>query len=131
MLRRIHIHTLVLLLAVGMTAYAESSQWGYRPVYNAAEPSLSDGELNYTFHSTSVYVPSTPSGYMSYTPTFDQGEESLPYRAPRRVSPWDPPSEDDGTGMGVLAPVGEPMILLVMAVLYGLYRVYRRRKYAL
>ena len=122
------------MLAVGMTAYAESLQWGYRPVYNTAAPSVSDPDMNCTFRSTSAYVPSTPSGYMSYTPTVDQGEESLPYRAPRRVSPWDPPSEDDGSNMGGVAnpaPVGEPLILLVMAVLYGLYRVYRRRKYAL
>ena len=117
------------------TAYAynqnaQSASWGYKPV------------------NTAIPAGGTTSGSRTYAPAFSQDvsptfnfQSTSPYSAPaggatsgigmqsgpRRSSPWDPP-EDDPIGVLPSVPVGEPLVLLAMALLYagGLY-IYRRR----
>jgi len=162
MLRLTFIHILIVLLAVSMTAYAQSAQWGYQPTYNSSaspitvrlsnttvshvgasggasagagsygssySPGNSKGvNVNYSFHTTSVYIP-TSSSSKTYTPIADQEEGSTTNK--RKNSPFAPDPTDNPVGVVTNpTPVGEPLVLLMMALLYGLYRMLRKRQYA-
>jgi len=158
MLRLTFIHILIVLLAVGMTAYAQSAQWGYQPTYNSSaspitvrlsnttvshvggsggasagagsygssfSPGNSKGvNVNYSFRTTSVYIP-TSSSSKTYTPIADKEEETTANK--RKNSPWDATPTGDPVGEKTQVPVGDPLVLLMMALLYGLYRMIRKR----
>lgn len=91
-----------------------SPLWAYTPV---APPSAwqttpvmsEDVRPNYQFQSTSAYA--TASGRSTMTPVSSPAYASRP----RRTN-WDDPEDEDA--LGVLAPVGEPLVLLVLAMLY-------------
>lgn len=95
----------------------------------------------YRFQSTST-CPSVV-GQSTYTTTAVQAPYSIhPVSVIRRTESWTPGSWDEGEDWGdpgedefptgVLpnpAPVGEPMVLLLMALLYALGHYFARRKH--
>ena len=88
---------------------------------------------SYQFRSTSVYS-SSFSNNSSFVPLADDPYASPgPRKGPRKSSPWD--EDDPETGgsneVGVVedqAPVGEPLVLLLLAALYGGYRLRKRKE---
>ena len=108
-------------LLVPAQAYREATppqSWQRSPVMSE------DVRPTYEFRSTSSYTATTGRG--SAAPI------SAPYSSsPRRSSPWDEPGDDNGdpTGPGlgnVDTPVGEPLVLLLLAMVYGLIMGWRR-----
>jgi len=112
-----------------------SASWGYEPTYtslpsynsNASYYGSSYGTRMeksaypaYNFRSTSPYamaVGNTSGGFTMLT----EGTGSY--------NPWDDEGDPEGEGIGnVNTPVGEPLVLLLMAVVYGLFRAFRLRK---
>lgn len=102
---------------------------------SADNPYIPSGKLknpNYRFRSTSVYLSGTGNG--SFTPLADDpssGVASLPKKA-KKSDPWDEWGEDTpgGNEVGVVddpAPLGEPFILLAMALAFILYKKYERK----
>ena len=83
--------------------------------------------INYSgaFRTTSIMIPNTGS---TSVPTLSA--TSTPSRNKIRRSIWDetPGDDDDPIGVATTVPVGSPLVLLVMAALYVLYK---RRKLAL
>lgn len=74
-----------------------------------------DVRTDYNFRSTSRYTPAAES-----TPAY-----SAPMNGPRKASGWGRPTDNPiGT---IEAPVGEPLILLLMVVLYGVIVRLRTR----
>ena len=108
-------------LLVPARAYREATlpqSWQRTPVMSE------DVRPAYEFRSTSSYTATTGRG--SAAPI------SAPYSSrPRRVSPWDDSGDENGDpngeGVGnVYTPVGEPLVLLVLAMVYGLIMGWRR-----
>ena len=87
---------------------------------------------SYQFHTTSVYTSVVEN------PTFspvaaDPYSNSGPRKGMRKSSPWDEDDPETGGGneVGVVddtVPVGEPFVLLLLALLYGGYRLIKRKE---
>ena len=95
-----------------------SPLWAYTPVtppsaWQTTPVMSEDVRPNYQFQSTSAYA--TASGRSTMTPVSSPAYASRP----RRTN-WDDPEDEDA--LGVLAPVGEPFVLLLMAFLYFFYK---------
>lgn len=110
----------VLLVCTAATAHAQVAQ----PAAWSSKPMMSeDVNTDYQFRSTSTCTPIVGS-----TPYISDGgitTAGAPQRGPRR-GPWD---DDDWNGsdadpIGVYAntPVGDPLVLLVLALLYIVFR---------
>ena len=109
-------------LIVPARAYQEATlpqAWQRTPVMSE------DIRPTYEFRSTSSYM--ATGGRGSAAPI------SAPYSSkPRRVNPWDDsvdPETGDPNAQGVgnvFTPVGEPLVLLVLAMVYGLIMGWRR-----
>ena len=108
-------------LLVPARAYQEATlpqSWQRTPVMSE------DVRPAYEFRSTSSYMATTGRG--SAAPI------GAAYSSrPRRSSPWDEPGDDNGDpngqGIGnVDTPVGEPLVLLVLALAYCLIMGWRR-----
>lgn len=98
----------------------------YTNVYTtAAAPS-------YQFRSTSVYSSSFSNDNSTFVPLADDPYASPgPRKGPRKSSPWDEDPEKGGNELGVVddpTPIGEPLVLLLLAALYGGYRLMKRKK---
>ena len=89
-------------------------------------PTMSHDALpTYQFQSTSAYTPIV--GQTNYTSTISCPGAVAPQSGPRKSSPWDKPT--GGQEVGVIdTPVGDPLILLLIAALYLSYLWYRKRK---
>lgn len=101
-----------------------SSMQAAQPAAWTTKPTTSrEAYPTYEFHSTSAFTPVV--GTTSYTSDISSPAQNAPNRV-RMNSPWDKPTEPE---IGVIdTPVGEPFILLILAVLYLFYR--RKRKKA-
>lgn len=87
---------------------------------------------SYQFHTTSVYTSVVEN------PTFspvavDPYSSSSPHRSLRKAALEDDDDEDDPEGdpIGQIpdpAPIGEPLVLLLLAALYGGYRLIKRKE---
>ena len=92
--------------------------WTATPTMNTmASPS-------YQFRSTSTYQPIV--GHTSYTselnaPSANAPAAGGPHRLRMEDNPWGKPTGEQAVGT-IDTPVGEPLVLLVMAILYILYR---------
>ncbi len=109
----------VLLVCTAATAHAQVAQ----PAAWSSKPMMSeDVNTDYQFRSTSTCTPIVGS-----TPYISDGgitTAGAPQRGPRR-GPWDDDwNESDADPIGVYAntPVGEPLVLLVLALLYIVLR---------
>ena len=118
----------VWLILATATSYAQVAQ----PAAWSTKPTMSeDVNTSFSFKSTSSYTPIVGStGYTS--------ELNAPTRGPRKSesTPWDSWGLDDPFGIptdnpiGTVTdptPVGEPFILLLMVVLYGIIMHLRSR----
>lgn len=104
-------------LLVPARAYTEASlpqTWQRTPVMSE------DVRPAYEFRSTSSYM--ATGGRGSAAPA------GATYSSkPRRANPWDDSGDPNGEGVGnVFTPVGEPLVLLVLAIIYGLIMGWRR-----
>ena len=108
----------------GYTTYQTAP--AYTNVYHTAvTPS-------YQFRSTSVYSSSFSNDNSTFVPLADDPYASPgPRKGPRKSSPWDEDPEEGGNEIGVVddpTPIGEPLVLLLLAALYGGYRLMKRKK---
>lgn len=108
----------------GYTTYQTAP--AYTNVYHTAvTPS-------YQFRSTSVYSSSFSNDNSTFVPLADDPYASPgPRKGPRKSSPWDEDPEKGGNELGVVddpTPIGEPLVLLLLAALYGGYRLMKRKK---
>ena len=114
----------VWILCTTASSYAQVAQ----PAAWSTTPTMSeDVNTSFTFKSTSSYTPIV--GSTSYT-----SELNSPTRRPRKdrsSSLWGEPEDNPIGQVTNPTPVGEPLILLVMASLYvALLILWRRRKSA-
>ena len=102
--------------AYAYTQAAPPSAWRTTPTLST------DIQPTYQFRSTSAYAPTV--SITVYTPG-----SSTPYYGPRRdpANPWGDPDDDEEIGQ-MKTPVGEPLVLLLMAMLYALGHFIATRK---
>lgn len=126
MRERFTTYILLLLLSCSTVSYAFTYEPPSQPASWSTTTTFSDDVCpSYTFRSTSSYTPIV--GNTSYM-SDGSGPISSPHRA-KSWSPWDDP-EDDPMGTASSLPVGEPYILLLMALGYFAYRrlhFYRKK----
>ena len=145
------------MLCSAVTYDSPSASWGYAPTYQTAASPItvrfsnatvmscgSGGDVyttarrgsssvtnrdvypSYNFQSTSAYK-SLISSSKNYAPT--ESADVAARRIIRRTGSWDGPSdEDDPIGVVPSVPVGEPLILLVLAIGYCFWLRLRRLK---
>lgn len=88
---------------------------------------------SYQFQSTSTYSSVVGESSFSSTPVYSPGASEPINRSPRRDS-WNPWGEEGGgdpsdEGIGqVNTPVGSPLCLIGIALIYGLCLLLRRRR---
>jgi len=80
----------------------------------------------YQFQSTSIFVSTTGTPKIDFVPLAD-GARLTDTRPGMRKDGW-PGSEDPEIGVVVEPPVGEPLVLLLFAMLYVVSRLFRRAK---
>ena len=111
------IYSLLIAAFLVLLGGSLSPLWAYTPVtppsaWQTTPVMSEDVRPNYQFQSTSAYAPMV--GTHSYPSSAVYAPASP---KPRRSSIWDEEPEE-GYEIGVLTPVGEPLILLVLAMLY-------------
>ena len=137
MIRKLCIYKWLIALLLIISAGTTASAWAYpqaqQPAAWSNTPKLSsDVRPNYQFQSTSAYTP--VMGGSSYSSTIYAPAANAPVYRPRKAGYWNEDGEwvEDDDPIGVVpdpAPVGEPFVLLVMAMLYLIGRyVYRSRR---
>ncbi len=113
--------TMVLLLCCSTLSHAFTYEQASQPAsWNSKTTFSDDVQPSYSFHSTSSYTPIV--GSTSYL-SDGSGEVGAPPRDARRSGGWGVPDDDDnpiGTVSNV--PIGEPLVLLVLALLYIVFR---------
>lgn len=127
MFLRIKIYILTVAVAVLCTAATAHAQVAQPAAWSKTPTMSEDIRPSYNFGSTSSYTPIV--GSTSYL-SDGSGPVSSPQRA-KASDPWDIFDRDpEGDPNGVLAqtPVGEPLILLLMAAIYALICVIRYNK---
>lgn len=126
MFLRINIYILTVAVAVLCTAATAHAQVAQPAAWSKTPTMSEDVRPSYNFGSTSSYTPIV--GSTSYL-SDGSGPVSSPQRA-KSWSPWDDDKEPEGNPGGVLdqTPVGEPLILLLMAAIYALICVIRHNK---
>ncbi len=128
MFLRINIYILTVAVAVLCTAATAHAQVA-QPAAWSKTPTMSEDILpSSSFGSTSTMKP-----IVGNTPYLSNG--SGPVSSPRRAKswvsyPWDKEPDPNSDPVGQLAqtPVGEPLILLLMAASYALICVIRHNK---
>ena len=83
----------------------------------------------YQFQSTSAFsIPTSTT--TTFTPLADQAANGpRSGRIRKGGNPWDEDPGDDDNPIGVVPePIGSPLVLLALAMLYLALRLYRRRK---
>ena len=100
------------------------SAWAYEPYSPATAPT-------YQFRSTSSYTPQMTSATV-FTPLADDPYAGLAKQNDviKGWNPWDEDNPGDNP-IGQVdepAPVGTPLVMLLMALMYIAFRVYRRKQ---
>ena len=120
----IGIVTIWLLMLGGALSPVQAYQPAQQPSAWRTKPVMSN-ELypEYHFQSTSTYTPVVGKTTYTTTETYNPFQASSPGRI-RRSSPWDEEPDDDDENNDPLgqvkdpAPIGSPLVLLVLAMLY-------------
>lgn len=109
------------LLSGSRAAYAFTYEQASQPAsWNSKTTFSDDMQPSYSFRSTSSYTPIV--GSTSYL-SDGSGEVGAPPRDARRSGGWGVPDDDDNPiGTVPNVPVGEPLVLLVLALLYIVLR---------
>lgn len=113
---------LTIWILIGCETAAYSYTQATLPSAWRTTPTLStDMQPAYQFRSTSAYTPTV--NVTVYTPG-----SSMPSYGPRRDprDPWGDPEDDEEQGQ-VNTPVGEPLALLLLAMIYLFRCFYRKR----
>ena len=122
---------LLLIISAGATTPAWAYPQAQQPAAWSNTPKLSnDVQPNYQFQSTSAYTP--VMGGSSYSSNVYAPAANAPTYRPRKdpTNPWGD-GDPEGDPQGVVpdpAPVGEPFVLLVMAMLYLLVRYVQGKR---
>lgn len=118
-----------LMMAGGVLSPVRAYTYATQPSAWRTTPTLStDIAPSCSFHSTSSYAPIVGATTYTSNTIFEPGASYSPNRM-RKSDPWDEDEEDpvDPTDpeIGVVdTPVGSPLVLLLFA---GIYIVYRRK----
>lgn len=115
--------TMVLLLCCSTLSHAFTYEQAQQPASWGRTPTLSDDvRPTYNFRSTSSCTP-----IVGTTPYMSDG--SGPISSPRKAKmDWGlPGEEDDPLGTVPSVPLGEPLVLLVMIVVYAAGIRWRRK----
>ena len=103
-----------------MAAYTRVAQ---PSIWQKKTTMSTDIRPSYQFQSTSSYT--LVVGQTSYTAEpYNPAQPSGPARARREYNPWDETDPSDDPGVGEVddpAPIGEPWVLLLLAILYIFY----------
>ena len=101
---------------------SQSASWGYTAPFTIEKQAMPNTACpTYQFKSTSIYLPAT-GGIVGGI----LGSQSPEIQSDDPWNPFDPLS---GGEVGVIdTPVGEPLILLIFALLYGVVRLLRRER---
>lgn len=135
MIRNNRIYIGIVTIWLLMLGGALSPVQAYQPVQTyqpAQQPSawrtkpVMSNELypEYHFQSTSTYTPVVGKTTYTTTETYNPFQASSPKRIRRAYNPWeDEPDDDDENNDPVgqvkdQAPIGSPLVLLVLAMLY-------------
>ena len=114
---------------VSFSAYAFGQAARFES-WSSTQSSSGDMPPAYRFKSTSAYSPVL--GESPYSSEIFSPLAKSPTPRPNRVGgPWDDDDYENDNPTGVVddpLPVGEPLVLLVMASLYFLFIVIRRRR---
>lgn len=113
--------------AVTYDRVSQTSLWGYQPAYNTGTVSTArvaslSAQPSYEFKSTSSYQSVVGSSVFlssdSYSPVGNTRPGSI--RRGGTGNPWDdePGDDDDPIGQKPTQPIGEPWILILIALLY-------------
>ena len=109
-----------------------SSAWAYEhafvqsPMSNIQSPisnvQSTTVQPTYQFRSTSAY-PSMTAGSV-FSPTVDNPSFGGPARSGARKGGWgDPDDDDDEIGVMPTTPIGEPLVLILFALLFLCFRL--------
>lgn len=117
--------TIWLLLLGGTMSPVQAYQQAKQPAAWRTTPTLSkDNSPSYQFRSTSTYAPIVGhTSYMASEP-YNPSQAHGPNRACKDYNPWDDTDPSGDLGLGEVddpAPIGSPLVLLLMAVLYIFY----------
>lgn len=97
----------------------QPAAWRTTPVLST------DNYPSYQFRSTSTYAPivgeTSYSSTTIYTPGSSSPSSSAPHRSKKGGEGWSEPGDDDSGIGNVATPIGSPLVLLLMAVLYIFY----------
>ena len=113
------IYSLLIAAFLVLLGGSLSPLWAYTPVtppsaWQTTPVMSEDVRPNYQFQSTSAYV--TVSGGSTMTPVSSPAYASRPRRSTIDEEP------EDGYEIGVFTPVGEPLVLFLMAFLYFIWK---------
>ena len=103
--------------------------WGFLiPSAFAAFPTASpvaEPFTPYEFQSTSTVVSTV--GNPTFAPAMSRPYSGSPYSRPLKSGSWNPTDDNPVGNVDDPLPLGEPLILLVMGMLYALYHLLRVR----
>ena len=105
--------------------YVGSTRVGSSVVQTTA-PSVS--APGYEFQSTSIFAPTTGTPKIDFVPLADGAGPLYTRPGMRKDGLIGDPSESDPVGQITEPPVGEPLVLLLFAMLYVVSRLFRRAK---
>ena len=121
----IGIVTIWLLMLGGALSPVQAYQPAQQPSAWRTKPVMSsDLSPEYHFQSTSTYTPVVGKTSYTTTETYNPFQASSPNRIRRAYNPWeDEPDDDDEDNdpvgqVSLPAPIGSPLVLLVLAMLY-------------
>ena len=119
---------LALGILIGSASVASAYAQATAPAAWRTTPTLStDMQLSYQFRSTSAYTPTV--NVTVYTPGCSSPASLGPKRAKKDI--WDDEPDEEEIAV-VNTPVGEPLILLIFAILYifwNLFAYIRKKQY--
>ena len=121
----IGIVTIWLLMLGGAMSPVQAYQPAQQPSAWRTKPVMSsDLYPEYHFQSTSTYTPVVGKTAYTTTETYNPFQASSPKRIRRAYNPWEDEPEDDDENNDPVgqvkdqAPIGSPLVLLVLAMLY-------------
>ena len=102
------------------TNTTHGDQWGYQPLYQEASVPVS------RFESTSLHKEIANASLYTTVAGYNPDDVSGPRFGPFKSSnPWDSEPDDDPIGVVPVVPVGDPLILLVLAMMYLIWKKAR------
>ncbi|MBO4361803.1 MAG: hypothetical protein J5823_03350 [Paludibacteraceae bacterium] len=109
---------------------AQSASWGYQSSAFSVQQSAFSSPQSATLLGEEAYPAYNFQSTSSYSSSVGNTSGGMTVqRSPRRSSPWDPPTDNPIGVVDNPEPIGEPWVLLLMAMAY-IAILYCRRKAA-